>query len=331
MRPIPDPIAAIDVGSNTIHLVVARAAVEGHDLETLADETELVRLGADLAATGHIGAERLARALAVVAVQRSRAEALGARTILGMATEGVRAAANSADVLARMDTETGVTLHLVSGEQEAALTFWGATSGARDPDLPRGVVDLGGGSMEVVVGQATHILWRVSLPVGSGALHVAYVTSDPPTAADLDRVRRSATDALRAVAPPPAVTEIIACGGSATSLALLATRALDVSSTTAAGGLPGAVGVLARDTLEALVALLSALPSAEITARYGVALARAPLLAPGALALLAALDRLRADEMLVSRRGIREGAIVAYLRQGDGWLAAAAAGSLAQR
>src|SRR5262249_32354881 len=127
------PLAAIDVGSNTVHLIVARPTADGRDLEHLADELELVRLGADVSQTGVIGPERLARAVAAVRAQAAVARRRGAKVILGIATEGVRAAANGAELIEHVRAATGVTLELVTGDQEATLTYWGATSG-----LPEG-------------------------------------------------------------------------------------------------------------------------------------------------------------------------------------------------
>src|SRR5690349_15309388 len=99
------PIASIDVGSNTIHLVVARVDAETHSLDILADELDLTRLGADISASGRISQDRATRAIAVLREQVERAHALGVETLLGVATEGVRAAANREEFLARVRDE----------------------------------------------------------------------------------------------------------------------------------------------------------------------------------------------------------------------------------
>ncbi|HEX5440367.1 MAG TPA: hypothetical protein VFW76_05750, partial [Ktedonobacterales bacterium] len=180
------PFAAVDVGSNTIHLVVAHPTEDGGDLLTLADELDLTRLGEDVSATGAIGPERTARAISILREYAAKARSLGAREMLAIATESVRAAANSDDFLARVRAETGITLQVITGEQEAALTYWGATSGLPAANERRAVLDLGGGSMEVVIGEGSRIQWRSSLPLGSGAMHARYAPSDPPRAAELD-------------------------------------------------------------------------------------------------------------------------------------------------
>src|SRR5260370_6027393 len=217
----PAPLAAIDVGSNTVHLVVTRVGPRG-SLKVLDDRQEMVRLGADISAQGYIGEERMARCVLAVRAQAERARELEASAVLGIATEGVRAAANGAALIERVWAETGVTLHLVTGAQEAALTYWGATSGLRHSGGRRGVLDLGGGRLQIVFRPGTRILWRTSLPLGSGTIHDRYAPSNPPSAQELDAAR-AAVDALLVPLDPPQTDEhAVACGGTATTLALLA-------------------------------------------------------------------------------------------------------------
>jgi exopolyphosphatase/pppGpp-phosphohydrolase len=323
-RKVDTPLAAIDVGSNTIHLVVARPTAGTDDLVTLADELELVRLGADVNATGSIGPQRAQRAIEVIAHQVEIARQMGAATLLGIATEGVRAARNGADFIARVRAEAGVDLVLVTGEQEAALTFWGATSGHAVAGR-RAVVDLGGGSIELVVGDAAQVAWRISLPLGSGAVHDRLAPSDPPDRAELDRAEQTVEEALRPLDPPLPVSEATACGGTATALSALARTTLDVPDETGPDGCP-TLPPLTEERIDALLDVLCALPAAEVTSRYGVEEARAQLLGAGAVILRAALRRLGVAELRVSRRGIREGAILAFARHGATWLEAAARG-----
>lgn len=327
------PLAAIDAGSNTIHLVVAQPTADGRDLRTLGDEQELIRLGADVSATGAIGEERAARAIAAIRAQAARARALGATAVLGIATEGVRAAANANDFLRRVEAETGVRLELVTGEQEAALTYWGVTGVAATSGERRVVLDLGGGSLEMVVGTGANIEWRVSLPLGSGTIHDRYAPADPPVASELDTARDAVAAALAPLNPPLPVAMALACGGTATTLAMLAEQALNGpngigAADTAAGYV---APTLTLDRLGALLDLLKSLPAADVSRRYQIDEGRARLLGAGAVVLLGAMRRVGVDALRVSRRGIREGALLAYLRAGDGWLDAATRGVLPLR
>lgn len=319
-------LAAIDAGSNTIHLVVVEAMSGGFDLRTLDDRLELVRLGADVSETGAIGEERATRAIAAIRAQLAQARRLGANAVLGIATEGVRAAANAGEFLLRVEAETGVKLKLVTGDQEAALTYWGATSGTDTSDARRAVLDLGGGSLEIVMGSRNVIEWRSSLPLGSGAIHDRYAPADPPVADELARARDVVAGVLQPLDLPLPVDVALACGGTATTLVSLATQALSSAETEAGEVNESALRPLSRSQLDTLVALLQSLPAAEVSRRYKVDETRARLLGAGAVVLLVAMERLGVDTLQVSRRGIREGAMLAYLHAGERWLEAAASG-----
>ncbi|HEX5155829.1 MAG TPA: hypothetical protein VFW17_01310 [Ktedonobacterales bacterium] len=336
------PLAAVDVGSNTIHLVVAHPTEDGGDLITLADVLDLTRLGEDVSATGAIGPERTERAISILREYAAKAQSLGANELLAIATESLRSAANADDFLARVRTDTGIELQVITGEQEAALTYWGATSGLPATAERRAVLDLGGGSMEVVIGEGSRIAWRSSLPLGSGAMHARYAPSDPPRAAELDQVRAAATEQLAALNVPLPVGRVIACGGTATTLTMLAARALHIPEPEdlAAGEeapppetlhAPNAdgmrLGLLAREHLEALASLLVATPAARLTELYGIPLARAEILGAGEAVLRAVVEHLGAEALSISRRGVREGAILARLHAGDAWLEAATVGA----
>lgn len=328
------PLAAIDAGSNTIHLTVARPTANGADLEYLADELELVRLGADVSRTGNIGQERMARAVEVVRAQAAVARSHGAEHILGIATEGVRAAANGRELLERIRAEASVDFALVTGDQEAALTYWGLTSGLGDGAARRAAIDLGGGSLELVVGAGTRLAWRVSVPLGSGALHDRLAPSDPPRPDELGAVRRQVAETLGRLDIPLPVEEALAAGGTATTLAMFAARALagqpasgPSSSASESEWPPTSMArFLTAQTLHDLIALLQEQPAAEVAERYQIEEARVRLLGAGAIVLLATLERLGVPALHVRRRGIREGAILANYHRGDGWLEAAREG-----
>ncbi|MGZ3675741.1 MAG: Ppx/GppA phosphatase family protein, partial [Ktedonobacterales bacterium] len=335
------PLAAIDVGSNTIHQTVGRPTLDGYDLDYLADELELVRLGADVSASGALGQERMQRAISVIRHQTEVARQHGATLVLGIATEGVRAARNGTEFIERVRAETGVVLEVVTGEQEAALTYWGATSGLDGESggdavsAMRVVLDLGGGSMEVVVGEGSRVEWRVSLPLGSGAVHDRYAPADPPNTEELARAHDAVREALDALNPPLPVSQLIACGGTATTLAYLGAKAfppldpteLAPSGNGAVNGGNGALlRELTRERLMQLLDLLRTMNAAQVTERFGVEEARARLLGAGGVVLLATMEWLGVDSLIVRKRGIREGAILAYAHVGERWLELAASG-----
>jgi exopolyphosphatase/pppGpp-phosphohydrolase len=305
--------AAIDIGSNTIHIVVARCHPD--TLEILADELELVRIGESVNASGAISEEKTAAALEVIASYVELARRLEAQTILLVATEAIRRASNREAFSEQVRARVGLPLLLLSGGVEATLTFYGATyelyaAGRAPVDL--GVVDLGGGSTELVSAHDGHITWRTSLPIGSGWLLDRYLSSDPPAYQELEEARRFLEETLRSLAIKGAPATLVATGGSANSLWLLAERAFRLERPQRR---------LTADDLARCEGLLAALPAEEIAQRYYQPYKRARILPAGAIFLRALMARLGLDEISVSPHGIREGVLLAYERYGAEWLA----------
>jgi exopolyphosphatase/guanosine-5'-triphosphate,3'-diphosphate pyrophosphatase len=178
-------VAAIDIGSNTIKLTVARL---GDGLpEVIESRAEVVRLSEGLALTGRIRPDRLERAVAVLTDLGGRARELGARRIDAVATEATRAASNGPAFLDRVRDATGIEVRVISGAEEAELTAEGVLAQI-DPAGRVLIVDIGGGSTELIETQDGLTLRSVSIPLGSGRMTDLLVASDPPAAAELDAV-----------------------------------------------------------------------------------------------------------------------------------------------
>ena len=317
------PIAAIDVGSNTIHLVVGVAHGEHNDrLEVRKDALEFVRLGAGVGNGGRIAPDRFERGLTVLKRLRALATQAGAQAILCAATEVMRKAANGPEFLARAKTDLGLDISVISGEQEASLTFWGATSDrALGQEEPVAVADLGGGSMELVLGLGQRLTWRRSVPLGSGTMHDRFIQSDPPTPDEIAALRSDVSSFLNTLDLPEQTQQaglLIVCGGTATTLLTFSQHAL---------GIPPTQTSLSRAEVEQGIATLLTYPAEEIARRYSVEAPRAQILSAGAAVLLELMPRLSVEQMEISRRGIREGMILSHARHGSAWLDAAERGA----
>ncbi|GER86934.1 hypothetical protein KDW_10960 [Dictyobacter vulcani] len=176
--------AAIDIGSNTLRVVIARCS--SSEFQILDADEALVRIGESVNATGEISVEKQAHALSVLKKFKSLAEKHAANTIVAIATEAIRKATNRDAFLQAIYEQTGIEVHCISGDVEATLTFYGATyEVSQRPQSPTriAVMDMGGGSTELVFARNLEISWHTSLPIGSGWLHDRYL-SDPPTEAD---------------------------------------------------------------------------------------------------------------------------------------------------
>ena len=300
-----DPIgvgSAIDIGSNSVHLLVALAG-DGW-LEPLRDTSELLGLGDVVDRDGSIPRDGRRAVVDVVAgysafARRSHSEHM---TLLG--TEPLRRAANADTLAAEIFDRTGESLHVVSEHGEAMLTFVGVTLGLL-PSTPLIVVDIGGGSTEVATWLPGQPLQTRSIPVGSSRLSKAIVEHDPPTTEEMDDLFKAAIEATTGLAPLPGDTGALAharavfVGGTATNVARLGTLSREV---------------LARDR-----ATLAKMPTATVTSRYNVKPRRARQLAAGVAIVDALLDRFALDSAEASDASLRDGAIIARSTFGDEW------------
>jgi len=285
--------ACIDIGSNTTRLLVADYA--GRRLTEVHQQRSFTRIGHGLAASGAIGEAKIAEVVAVVADQIAAAREHGAGTIRAVATAAIRRAANGPALVEAIAGHTGLAVEILSGEQEARLAFLGAAATLPvAPAGPLGVIDVGGGSTELVVGQAPdQVQWWASLDIGSGALTEHCLASDPPRVPELAVARHEVVSALGGLEPPaPALA--VAVGGSATSLCRLAGPELD------------------PDALARALAILTAAPAVAVAAAYAIDPQRARLLPAGLLILEAIADRLGAA-LTVGQGGIREGVLLEAL------------------
>jgi exopolyphosphatase/guanosine-5'-triphosphate,3'-diphosphate pyrophosphatase len=278
--------ACIDIGSNTTRLLVADC--DGIALREVHQERAFTRVSRGLRADGGIESDKIDEIVRVVSLQLQRARALGASDVRAVATAAIRRSPNRAALADAIQRECGLAVRILSGEEEARLAFVGA---ARTLDhVPQGdlgVVDVGGGSSELVVGTPPdHVSWCASFAVGSGDLTDSCLRSDPPSAVELSRAREQILSALSTIVPPrPA--EAVAVGGNVTSLRALAGPLLDDQAFTR--------------TLR----VLSTEKAGEIARRFALDIERVRLLPAGLLILQAASEAFGAA-LAVGRGGIRE-------------------------
>jgi exopolyphosphatase/guanosine-5'-triphosphate,3'-diphosphate pyrophosphatase len=268
-------------------------------LQEVHQERAFTRIGRNLPPGAAIPPEKIEEVVAVVGAQLLMARGLGVAHVRGVATAAIRWAANGDELVAAIRAATGLEVDVLSGEDEARLAFCGAAAMLDDAPTPPaslGVLDVGGGSSEMVVGTVpADIGWWASVQLGSSTLTDCCLHSDPPSAAQLAAARREVEAALALLAPPqPAVT--VAVGGSATSLAVMAGKILDASA------LLRSLRVLASE------------PSAVVARRSQIDPQRARLLPAGLLILEGMAQRL-GTAIVVGRGGIREGVLLEAMSQ----------------
>jgi len=285
--------AAIDIGSNTTRVLVAEP-VDGQ-LKKVMEQRAYTRINRAVDGDGEIPAEKVAEVAEVVATQVRLARELGAERIRAVATAAIREAANGEEVARRIGEAAGVSIEILSDEEEGRLSFIGATKALGHPVEGKiGVVDVGGGSTEVILGTVADGVEAVrSWRVGSGALADELIASDPPSAAEIRKVRDRIDDIFEGVeVEQPA--QAVAVGGSATSLRRLV----------------GAV--LEYETLERGIRVLASDPAAEVAKRFELDPERVRILATGVL-LLEKLSELLGQPLQIGKGGLREGVVLDLL------------------
>ena len=285
--------AAIDIGSNTTRVLVAEPG-DGQ-LRKVMEQRAYTRINKAIDGEGTISAAKIAEVCEVVSTQVRLARELGAVTIRAVATAAVREAENGEEAAAVIGDAAGVPVEILSEEEEGRLSFIGATKGLGHPVEGRiGVVDVGGGSTEVILGTVNDGVETVrSWPVGSGVLADELIVSDPPSAAEIRKVRDRIDDIFAGVeiAHPE---QAVAVGGSATSLRKL-------------------VGtVLEYETLERGVRVLCGDSAVEVARRFELDPVRVRILSTGVL-LLEKVSELLGQPLQIGKGGLREGIILDLL------------------
>jgi hypothetical protein len=293
-RPIA---AAIDIGSNSIKMTIARLDSSG-GIEQIGWASDVVRLGQGMDETGRIAADRLEAAIETLSRFAGQARQLGASRLLAVATEATRAAENGGEFLDRVERETGIEVQVVNGLEEAALTFKGLSA---TTDLSGQVVvaDIGGGSTELIVSKDGVMQSARSIPLGSGRLTDRFVRSDPPLTAELatseaeaDAVIQGATKAESL--PHGDGTRLIIVGGTGEFLARMVPdeQAIDTHAVRTALG------------------KMQVLTTAELADAIDAPEERARVLPAGVTVVAALASRVQPERVEIARAGIRAGLLV---------------------
>ncbi|MCC7263620.1 MAG: Ppx/GppA family phosphatase [Candidatus Latescibacteria bacterium] len=294
--------AVVDLGTNTALMVTGRRGPEGR-IEVLDDAHAVARLGKGVDAQRRIADETMDRVCLLLAGYRDRARALGAEQIRVYGTSALRDAANKAEFIARVGRDTGLELVEVSGKEEADLTFRGAAFGLELP--PRyAVIDIGGGSTELAVGEAEHVQAAVSLDVGAVRVTERFFPQLPPTAEELDAATAMVGQVLEGLFPYPEGTTLVGVAGTVTTLGALDRNVPRFDAEELNGHF------LVASQVEQWSARLLAMPAESIRQLPQVHEQRADIIGAGSLILRLVLARLRVPGLVVSTRGIRYGLLL---------------------
>ena len=269
-------LAAIDCGTNSVRLLVAEV-VDGR-VRTVERALHLTRLGQGVDADGRFHPDALARTLAAFDDYAARLDALGVSRCRVVATSAARDAADSSAFFDGVLARVGVPAEIISGREEALLSFTGAVAGLDQVPQPVLVTDIGGGSTELVLGEAGAVRESTSLNIGSVRIRERFLASDPPAPAEVADASRYIDDLLDASGISfDQVATFVGVGGTATSLAALALRLPVYDSARVHGS------VVAADDLAELTGRLLVTPVREVLALPTMVPGRADVICAGGL------------------------------------------------
>ncbi len=307
-------LGVLDVGSNTVHLLVVDAHRGGHPTPKSSEKTVL-RLTEQIGKSGQLADEGADRLVGTIADAAAAAEKAGCEDLMAFATSALRDACNTSEVLERVRQETGVSLEVLSGEDEARLTFlaarrWYGWSAGRLL-----VLDIGGGSLELAIGMDEEPDVAVSLPLGAGRLNRERLQHDPPTKCEVAELREwlagELTRPARKLRKAGKPDRVVATSKTFRSLARLT------------GAAPSAAGLRVRRTLtdaglRQVIAFISRMSTDDRAELEGVSASRAHQLVAGALVAEAAMGALGVSELEICPWALREGVILRRLDWLDG-------------
>ncbi|MGA2528260.1 MAG: Ppx/GppA phosphatase family protein [Acidimicrobiales bacterium] len=307
-------IAALDLGSNSFHLVVVETRPDGSFLP-LAREKEMLRLGDVVAREGRLPEAAIEAAIETIRRFKTIADLQRADEIVAMATAAMRQAANGPEAAERIEAATGVRIEVVSGIREAQLIFDAVRASVLIDPGPALCADLGGGSLELSVGDRFGLSYATSLHLGVGRLTTECVRTDPPGKKDRARLKDQISKSLDVV-----LEELLAWGpkqliGTSGTLCALARAAAARRD----GIVPTSVNQLSVTSREltALAEVIYELPSWERARIPGIDARRAELLPAGVAVAEVLMERTAMRELTVSEWGLREGIIISTISSHD--------------
>jgi exopolyphosphatase/guanosine-5'-triphosphate,3'-diphosphate pyrophosphatase len=309
----PVRLAVVDVGANTVRLLVAESDGRSAPRPILTVQ-EITRLGQGLLPARELQPEPIRRTVRVLRRYRELAEAHGAAAILAVGTSALREARNRDAFLTAARDGAGVKVTVVAGEEEARLALLGVRAGLPDAPTRLAMMDIGGGSTELLLAEKETILAAVSTGLGVVKLTESCLAGDPPLPAELEAVRRRAAERLDR-ARKAQLRDIrsgdlfVGTAGTVTSLAAVDLGLVPYDPARVTGHRLG------RGRVAQLLRRLAALPLADRRRVPGLEPARADVIVAGGVICLAVMDALGLSELTVSDGGLREGILLDLLRR----------------
>jgi exopolyphosphatase/guanosine-5'-triphosphate,3'-diphosphate pyrophosphatase len=300
-------VASIDIGTNTILLLVAKVNNRGYEIISIFDDNRMPRIGKGIKQTGQINEESISKLFSVLREFKIKINEFKPEKVFVTGTNAFRIANNSAEVITAVKKEFDLDIAVISGDEEAEYAYLGAISNLNHFKVAT-VIDIGGSSTEIISGEQFNILSKVSLQIGSVTTTEHFLKDSPPSKPNLTNLKLELVNQFRTFSKELVSPKVVAVAGTATTIACMR-LGLKEFNENLVNGL-----ILIKSDLLNLVDTLSQLTSAQIVEKYGAIMkGREDIILAGAIILEQFMDYYQIDHVSVSTRGIRYGAIVKYL------------------
>jgi len=302
-------VASIDIGTNTILLLVAE--IDEGGVKVLFEIETVVRLGENLHRSGVLSPEAMARGFQTLTEYLKKCQAWKVQNLFAVGTSALREARNSDAFLALVKERLNLTIEVISGEEEAHLSFLAVARDLEDREESILVVDVGGGSTEFVLGRGSQISRWVSLPLGSVRFTEAFLHSDPVRGEEWQKMKRQIRKQLTNAPHSKEPLSMVAVGGTATALASIEQRLEEF--------VPEKIHhfVLTKEALKNQLSLFRSKTFEERKKIPGLSAARADVILAGGTILYLAMEEMKCADVLISCHGVRYGLLYKKLALGN--------------
>jgi exopolyphosphatase / guanosine-5'-triphosphate,3'-diphosphate pyrophosphatase len=308
-------IAAIDIGTNSVHMVVVRIVADLPAFSIIAREKETVRLGERDPQTGNLTPEAIGRALGALRRCQEVARSLNTQQIFAVATSAVREAPNGHEFVRSIETELGLDVNLISGQEEARRIYLGVLSGVEFNSTPHIIIDIGGGSTELVLGDSHEPRTLSSTKIGAVRLTSEFIPNSPINDRAFNYLKafirgqlERAIDQIKANLQPGEVPKMVGTAGTIETLAAILNLDKNGNVPTRIHGFQ-----IHLNELRKLIDRLRRMTVAERATIEGISERRAEIIVAGAAVLQEAMSMLGMQSLSVCERSLREGVIVDWM------------------
>lgn len=299
-------VASIDIGSNTVIMLIANVDLGKNKITPLLNLYRTPRIGSNLSKSGIISKDSEHKLLKVLDEYNTKIEEFSCAEILCTATKALRSAENSDLIIKSAEEKTGIKIEVISGEREAEYSFFGSVVDYKST-LTTSVIDIGGGSTEIIMGNTQSIKQLHSFNFGSVSLTEKFISNNPPTRTELENLRNHIMEQLNTKEElfNRTIGNLIAVAGTPTTLSAILQNLIEFDESKIDNS------IIHFRELEAICHQLSNMTSQQILERYGkIVEGREDVITTGAIILKTILQKMNSDNLLVSTKGLRYGAIV---------------------